>query len=76
MSVSGQCCLLSGRRLRRADHSSRGVSPNIVCLSNRDASIVRRSWPSRGCCTKMRKYYLWVNWNIIFRTSSHSEQTD
>ena len=34
--------------MRRADHSSRGVLPSVVCLS----VIVkpRRPWPSRGCC--------------------------
>jgi hypothetical protein len=34
MSVSCDCCVLSGRGLlRRADHSSRGVLPSVVCLN-------------------------------------------
>jgi hypothetical protein len=34
MSVSCECCVLSGRgSLRRADHSPRGVLPSVVCLS-------------------------------------------
>jgi hypothetical protein len=28
-----KCCVLSGRSLRRADHSSRAVLPSVVCLS-------------------------------------------
>ena len=40
-------CLLS---LRRADHSSRGVLPSAVCLKcDREASIMRRPRPPRGC---------------------------
>ena len=30
--VSCECSLLSGRGLSRADHSSRGVPPSVVCL--------------------------------------------
>ena len=35
MSVSGECCVLPGRgrSMGRADHSSRGVLPTVVCLS-------------------------------------------
>jgi hypothetical protein len=33
MSVSCGCCVLSGKGLRRAGHSSRGVLPSLVCLS-------------------------------------------
>jgi hypothetical protein len=32
-SVSCECCVLSGRGLRRADPSSRGVLPTVVSLS-------------------------------------------
>jgi hypothetical protein len=32
MSVSCECCVLSGRDLCRADHSSRGVLPSVVRL--------------------------------------------
>ena len=31
MSVCCECCVLSGRSLRRADHSSRGVLPTVAC---------------------------------------------
>ena len=30
MSVCCECCVFSGRSLRRADHSSRGVLPTVV----------------------------------------------
>jgi hypothetical protein len=34
MSVSRECCVLSGRGLCvSADHSSRGVLPSVMCLS-------------------------------------------
>ena len=33
MLVSCECCVLSGRVLRRADHSSRGVLPRVACVS-------------------------------------------
>jgi hypothetical protein len=37
--------------VRRADHSSRGVLPSVVCLIECDceASIMRRPWPTKGC---------------------------
>jgi hypothetical protein len=34
MSVSYDCCVLSGKRsVLRDDHSSRGILPSLVCLS-------------------------------------------
>ena len=34
--------------MRRADHSSRGDLPSVLCLteSDREASIMRKSWPT------------------------------
>jgi hypothetical protein len=45
-------CGFESRRLRRADHSSRGVLPNVMCLTecDREASIMMKPWPTRGCC--------------------------
>jgi hypothetical protein len=38
--------------VRRADHSSRGVLPSWgVSECDREASIMRRPWLTRGCCT-------------------------
>jgi len=42
MSVSCECCVLS---VRRADHSSRGILPSVVCLS---VIVQPRSWESPG----------------------------
>jgi hypothetical protein len=39
------------RSLRRADHSSRRVLPDC----DREASTVRRVWPTRGCCAIGKK---------------------
>jgi hypothetical protein len=37
--------------LRRADHSSRGVLSSVECLEcGRGDSIIRRPWPTGGCC--------------------------
>ena len=47
------CVLYAVRHtsLLRADHSSRGVLPSVVCLTEGDCeiSIKRRSWSTRGC---------------------------
>ena len=44
------------RSLRRADHLSRGVLPSVVCLKcDREASIMRSPWPTRGCCAMGKK---------------------
>jgi hypothetical protein len=50
MSVSCDCCVLSGRGLYRADHSSREVLLSVVCLSDREDSIMSRPRHTRGCC--------------------------
>ena len=44
--------------LLRADHSSRGFLPSVVCLTecDRAALIMRRPWLTRGCCAMERKY--------------------
>jgi hypothetical protein len=50
MSVSCECCVLSGKRsLRWADHSSRGVLLSVAYLSV-IGSVLRRPWTTRDCC--------------------------
>jgi len=50
MCVCCECRVLS---VRRANHSSRGVLPSVVCLEcHREASIVRKPWPTKGCCAQ------------------------
>jgi hypothetical protein len=47
MSVSCERCILS---LRRADQSSRGGPTDCgVSECDRETSIMRRPWPTRGC---------------------------
>jgi hypothetical protein len=49
MSVSCECFVLS---LRRADHSYRGILLSLrVSECDRDPSIMKRPWHTRGCCT-------------------------
>ena len=52
--VSVVCCQ---RSLRQADHSSRGVLPSVACLTecDREASIMRRSWPSRAVARERKE---------------------
>ena len=42
-------CVVRYRSLGRVDHSSRGVLLSVVCQCDREASIMRRSWPTRSC---------------------------
>jgi hypothetical protein len=48
MSVYCECCVVRCGSLRRADHSSRGVLPTVVCLNEceHETSITRRFWPT------------------------------
>jgi hypothetical protein len=64
LDVSCECCVLSGRSLRRADHSSRGVLLRVLCLEcDREASIMRRHWPTSGCCA-MENILLYLSISI------------
>jgi hypothetical protein len=44
-------CVVRQRFLLWADDSSRGVLPSVVCPTecDREALIIRKPWPSRGC---------------------------
>jgi hypothetical protein len=42
--------------VRRADHSSRGVLPSVVCLKcDSEASIMRGPWPTGGAVATLGK---------------------
>jgi hypothetical protein len=43
--------------MRLAGHSFRGVLPSAVCKTkcDHDSSIVRRPWPTRGCCAMVKR---------------------
>jgi len=45
-------CVVTQGSLCRADHSSRGVLPNVLCLikCHFDDSTMRRPWPISDCC--------------------------
>jgi hypothetical protein len=56
MSVCCECCVLLGRGLRRADHSSRGVLPSVVCLSMIvKPRKMRRPRPPKGLSSHWKK---------------------
>ena len=46
--------------MRRAVHSSRGVQPSVVCVTecDREASVMKRPWPTRDRCATGRGEYL------------------
>jgi hypothetical protein len=48
--VIAMCC--RSRSMRRADHSSRGFVPSVVCLNECDrvTSLKKGTWPTRGFC--------------------------
>jgi hypothetical protein len=48
-------CVVRYRSLRRADHSSRGVLPSVMC--DLGSSWIRRPWPwpTRGCRAKNKQ---------------------
>jgi len=55
------------RCLRRADHSSWGVLPCVVCLieCDHEASIMRRPWTNWSVATVLKKYLIrWINHEV------------
>jgi hypothetical protein len=62
--------------LQRADHSSRGVLPNSMCLAcNHEASTTRRHWPTstRGCQTIKKKSLCLFYFNCCALWTDHSK---
>jgi hypothetical protein len=59
VSVSCECCVLAGRGLcvglitHPEEYTESGVSE-----CDREASIMRRPWPTRGCCAMEKKMFL------------------
>jgi len=69
-------CVVKYKSLCRADHSSRGVLPSVVCLSDHESSIMRRPWPTRGCWAKVKKSSPCTNTLIYHKNKkSRIEQT-
>jgi len=52
-AVSVVCRVKYRTVLRPADQSSRGILSSVVCLieCDREDSIMKGPWPSRGCCS-------------------------
>jgi hypothetical protein len=59
MSVSFECCVLSGGSLCVGLITRPEESYRLWCVSEFDheASIMRRAWPRRGCCAIGKKKY-------------------
>ena len=56
MAVSCVCFVLSGRDLCEGPITRPEESYRVcVCVSDREASIMRRSWPTRACCAMGEK---------------------
>jgi hypothetical protein len=58
MSVSCECCVLSGRVLCLGVITRVEESYRVWCVCDREASILRRPWPTRGCCAIEKKLFL------------------
>jgi hypothetical protein len=66
MSVSCKCWVLSGRGLcvgliTRLEESYRVWCGVVWCGVVCEASIMRRPWPTRGCCATGKKYCFYNN---------------
>jgi hypothetical protein len=55
MSVSCECCVLSGRGLCDGLVTRPEESYRMRCVCDREALIMRRPWPTRGCCAMGRE---------------------
>jgi hypothetical protein len=56
MFASSEFCVLSGRGLCvRLITSSGGTLPSVVSERHREATIMRRPWPTGGCCAMWAK---------------------
>jgi hypothetical protein len=56
MAVSCECCVLSGRGLCFGLITRPEESYRVWCVCDREASIMRRTWPTRGCRTIGEKW--------------------
>jgi hypothetical protein len=50
MSLSCECCVLSGRGLCDISITRPEESYRLWCVCDREASTMRRPWPTMGCC--------------------------
>jgi len=51
MSVSCEYCILSSRDLCVELITRPEESYRVWCVCDREASVTRRPWPTRGCCS-------------------------
>jgi len=58
MSVSCECCVLSGRGLcdELITRSEEFYRLWCVVVCDLGTSWIRRTWPTGGCCEKQKKY--------------------
>jgi hypothetical protein len=72
MSVSCECCVLSGRGLRVGLITRPEESYRVWCVSECDheASAMRRPWPTTGCCASGGKNCC-VNRDTLTNTNSN-----
>ena len=71
MSVSCECCALSGTGLCTGwSLVQRSPTDYHVSERNREASIMRRPWPTRGCCAVGKTNELFIYGDIHYITNS------
>jgi len=70
MDVSYECCELSGRGLCYGLITCPEDSYRLWCVCDCEASIMRRPWPTGGCCALWegggRKYKLRISFFSVF----------
>jgi hypothetical protein len=68
-------CVVKQRSLRRADHSSRGVLlSGVRCfVRDREASIMKRLVPTKGCCAVETPVFHWLVLWILKDASFHTD---
>jgi len=70
-------CVVRYRSLRRADNSSRGVLSSVACLEHdREAWIMRRPCPNRGCYAMGEEEYITHETAIRRNPPIHTFTTD
>ena len=55
MFVSCECCVLSDRGLCVGLITSQEESYRVWCVCDYESSIMRRPWPTRDCCSMVKK---------------------
>jgi hypothetical protein len=65
MSVSYECCMLSGRGLCVGLFIRPEESYRVWCVCDREASTMKRPWPTRGCRAMKERYIFLCLYSLL-----------